>query len=183
MRSPFAFTFALLAFVLLGASAAHADEDCPPGSVHKTQDSFSWCEPTVCATDGQCSPNEVCRSVGLCMEVGTLADAATGDGGKRLVVTQRCAPDKTCPQKQTCSDLGRCLSKSAAEKMGILAATPAASTSSATAGSADTKKSACGCEVVGISSSTSPLAAVAVGLVVTALRRRRLVARRPRSGS
>lgn len=60
---------------LLSTTAARAS-DCPPGSVEKTEDGFTWCEPTVCANDGQCKPNEVCRSVGLCMEVGTLADAA-----------------------------------------------------------------------------------------------------------
>jgi hypothetical protein len=135
----------VLALTALTATA-RADEECPPGSVHKTQDGFSWCEPTVCANDGQCMPSEVCRPVGLCMEIGTLGDAQAPDGGKRLVVTQRCAPDKTCPQKQTCSDMSRCVSKAAADRMGILTASSAAPASSSASGS-DPKKSSCACDL------------------------------------
>jgi len=132
-------------FVLSLPRLARAD-DCPPGSIYKTVEGYSWCEPTVCMNDGQCKPDEVCRPVPLCMQVGTLtADAATlAEAGQRLVATQRCAPDKTCPQTTICSDLGRCLSRPAADKMGLLAA-PAASAG----GDPATKKSACGCRVPG----------------------------------
>ena len=156
---------------LLSTSTARAEEDCPPGSVHKTQDSFSWCEPTVCTNDGQCKANEVCRPVGLCLEVGTLADAATGDGPKRLVVTQRCAPDKTCPQKQTCSDMSRCITKAAAEKMGVLNVATAASAAPDSQGAA---KKSCGCDVVGRRVTGTGGVAFGLALSLLALRRRRI---------
>ncbi|HVH43450.1 MAG TPA: hypothetical protein VM925_13945 [Labilithrix sp.] len=163
---------------LLSTSSARADEDCPPGSVHKTQDSFSWCEPTVCTNDGQCKANEVCRPVGLCLEVGTLADAATGDGPKRLVVTQRCAPDKTCPQKQTCSDMSRCITKAAAEKIGVLNVSAAPSATPDPQGAA---KKSCGCDVVG-RRDTGGAGAVGFGLALSFLaRRRRRNVSRPRA--
>ena len=129
--------------ILLHAGGAAAD-DCPPGSVQKNQDSFGWCEPTVCQTDAQCGLNEVCRNVPLCMQVGNVASpGASPDAGQRLVVTQRCAPDKSCPQTTVCSDLGRCLSRNAAEKMGVLAPPVAAPVLG------PDKKSSCGCETVG----------------------------------
>lgn len=130
---------------LLVTGQAYAIEDCPPGSVSKTEDGYSWCEPTVCMNDGQCKPNEVCRPVALCMEVGTLSERATTDGSNKLVVTQRCGPDKACPTTQTCSDLSRCVTKAAAEKMGILAA----SSATATNAPEPPKKSSCGCDAVG----------------------------------
>jgi hypothetical protein len=160
----------LVATSLLLTSAAHANDDCPPGSVHKSQDGFTWCEPTVCNDDGQCNPNEVCRPVGLCMEVGTLSSNPNADGGKRLVVTQRCAPDKRCPQKQTCSEMGRCVTRTAAEKMGLLVtASPAPS---AEAGGT-AKKSSCGCDVVGSSHESAGVFALIGSLVVFVARRRR----------
>ena len=154
----------------LSTSTARAEDDCPPGSVHKTEDGFTWCEPTVCANDGQCKPNEVCRSIGLCMQVGSVTDAATEDAGKRLVVTQRCvagalAGDPSyCPQKQTCSELNRCVTKAAAEKMGILdrpSAPPAAGANG------EAKKSSCGCDVVG--ARTGSTGAIAFGLALSLL--------------
>jgi hypothetical protein len=142
----------------LGSRAANAAaaEDCPPGSLYRSMEGFSWCEPTVCQADAQCAPNEVCRSVGLCMQVGALTqDAATlgGDAGKRLVVTQRCAPDKTCPQATVCSEMGRCLSRATADKMGILTTASSASPASSdkTPAAPGEKKSACGCRAVGAS--------------------------------
>lgn len=158
---------------LLLASTARANDDCPAGSVHKTEDGFSWCQPTICQNDGQCTANEVCRPIPLCMEVGELADAGSkSDAGKRLVVTQRCAPDKTCPQRQTCSDLGRCISKATAEKMGILTVAPAAS---ALTNSEPAKKS-CGCHAVGSESNAGHTGALGLGVALAALlasRRRR----------
>ena len=167
----------LVSVFLLSTSSAHAEDDCPPGSVHKTQEGFSFCEPTVCTNDGQCNPNEVCRKVGLCMEVGTLADAATEDAGKRLVVTQRCAPDKTCPQKQTCSDLSRCVSKADAQKMGILHLEAAPSATAAPGSAVEPKKSACDCNVVGPSPGGAGAVVAALGALVVAAGRRRSRAR------
>ena len=164
----------LVAALCLATSAtARAENDCPPGSVHKTEEGFTFCEPTVCTNDGQCGPNEVCRKVGLCMEIGTLADAATVDAGKRLVVTQRCAPDKTCPQKQTCSDLTRCVSRSDAQKMGILHLEAAPSATAAPGSAVEPKKSACNCDVVGATHGGAGGALAAMGVAVLALRHRR----------
>jgi MYXO-CTERM domain-containing protein len=148
--------------------------DCPPGSIAKSEGGFDWCEPSVCQNDGQCSPSEVCRPVALCMQVGSLQqDAATlGQAGKRLVVTQRCAPDKKCPDTTTCSEMGRCLGKATAEKMGLLNSAPAPS-SSAPTGDAS-KKSSCGCDVPGTTNGSLAFASViGVGLVITVRRRRR----------
>lgn len=171
---------AFLAASFLSISAAHAAEaDCPAGSRSKTENGFSWCEPTVCSNDGQCNPNEVCRPMAFCLEVGTLADAGAVDGGKRLVVTQPCvagsAPGnpKTCPQKQTCSDMSRCMSKSAAEKLGILTAPAAAPAGSAGAADGGAKKSSCGCHVVGARSRGEAWAALALVVGAFAARRRR----------
>ena len=132
---------ALVAFPLL----ARAD-DCPAGSRLKSEAGFSWCEPSVCQNDGNCSPSEVCRPVPLCVQVGKLDEqASTKDAAQKLVATQRCAPDKTCPATTTCSDMTRCVSKADAEKMGM-SSPPAASAASP---AAETKKSSCGCTVAG----------------------------------
>ena len=174
MRRPFALALAAelaaLTSALLLASPAHAEGDCPPGSVQKSSDGFAWCEPTVCTNDGQCTPNEVCRPIPLCMQVGTLGNDPTADGGQRLLVTQRCAPDKTCPQKQTCSDMSRCVTRAAAEKMGELEAASA----SPQAASGEPKKSACGCDLIG-AGARGPGAPAALALAVSfvACRRRR----------
>jgi len=162
---------------LLSATAAFA-ADCPPGSVSRSQDGYSFCEPTVCQNDGQCNPEEVCRPVALCMQVGTLdVDAATlgGAAAKRLVVTQQCAPDKSCPQTTTCSDMGRCLSKGTAEKLGILTKTDAKTAPAP----ADAAKKACGCGVVGTDHASGGFLAVLAGVVVATTRAAR--GRRARS--
>lgn len=157
--------------LLVTTNTARAD-DCPAGSKFKTQDGYSFCEPTVCLNDGQCAPDEVCRPIGLCMQVGTL-DTKTGltDAGQRLVVTQRCAPDKTCPQTTTCSEKERCISRVAADKMGLLTP-PAANGATSTT---PEKKSSCGCEAVGSSGGAGrgALAIAAAALVLLSRRRRR----------
>lgn len=170
MRSPSSILVGVLSFAsaMLAAGAASALDDCPPGSRSKSEDGFSWCEPTVCANDAQCGPNMTCRPLGLCMEVGHIADAGakTTDASSRLVVTQVCAPDRSCPQLQTCSVIGRCISMNEAQRMGVLG-TPAASSSTGTAlpgGEAAPKKSGCGCDVVGASSSDRRGLFAALGL-------------------
>ena len=130
-------------------SIAWAD-DCPAGSKLKTEGGFSWCEPSVCLNDGNCSPSEVCRPVPLCVEVGKLEPGTprsprSEDAAQKLVATQRCAPDETCPSTQTCSKMSRCVSKAQAEKMGMALPPPGATASH----EAEPKKSACGCSVVG----------------------------------
>ncbi|MCW5838156.1 MAG: hypothetical protein KIS78_37540 [Labilithrix sp.] len=169
--------FAVVSLSSTSTSTARAEDDCPPGSVHKTEDGFTWCEPTVCTNDGQCKPNEVCRPVSLCLQVGALADAASEDAGQRLVVTQRCVagrvPDepKSCPQKQTCSEMSRCVTKAAAEKMGLLATS--APSAPADAGGAEAKKSSCGCDVVGGRTPRAEALAGACAIALLAARRRR----------
>jgi MYXO-CTERM domain-containing protein len=131
----------LLASLLL-TRVADAD-DCPAGSTSKTEDGFTWCQPSVCQNDANCLPSEVCRPAALCVQIGKLDDKHDReDAAQRLVATQRCAPDATCPDSTTCSDMSRCMSKAAAEKMGVLAA-PADTTKETP------KKSSCGCTVVG----------------------------------
>jgi MYXO-CTERM domain-containing protein len=153
------------------ALAVEAPTDCPPGSNGKVKDGFAWCEPSVCLHDGNCAPNEVCRTVPLCVEVGTLADAG-GKGEERLVATQRCGAGGACPSTQTCSTKDRCLSRDKAQKLGLLAPAPSASAGPASA-PPEAKKSACGCEVAGAPTSSGlGLLAAASGLALVFARRR-----------
>ena len=165
-------SLAVIATSTAVAPSARAEGDCPPGSLHKAQDGFTWCEPTVCETDAQCGPGEVCRSVALCVQVGRVdpARAALSDGGERLVATQRCAPDKTCPQTTVCSEMKRCLERSDAEKMGLLATAP--STSSGEAPATGGKKS-CGCAAPGAARVSWGSVLGATLLALVAARRRR----------
>lgn len=157
--------------ILCCASLAAAD-DCPPGSKYKTEDGFSFCEPSVCANDTQCGPGETCASYPLCVQVGTTKQgAALGDAGKRLVATQRCGPDNACPDTTVCSVLTRCISKAVAERNA-----PAAP--AATSGSEPTKKGACGCALPGSGGAPSGLAFA--GLVLGVLAARRRIRRDPR---
>jgi MYXO-CTERM domain-containing protein len=173
---------ALVSMLLLSASSARAD-DCPPGSKLKTEEGFSWCEPSVCTTDITCGPGEVCAPYPLCVQVGTTKQgAALGDAGKRLVATQRCGPDNECPDTTVCSNLSRCVAKVIVERNSPKpATTPPPSkpggdvaTSSASAGD-ETKKSSCGCHVPGAASPlpfASAPALLAVVLVLARTRRR-----------
>lgn len=164
-------SLAVIATAITVAPSARAEGDCPPGSLHKAQEGFTWCEPTVCETDAQCGAGEVCRSVALCVQVGRVdpSRAALSDGGERLVATQRCAPDKTCPQTTVCSDMKRCLERSDAEKMGLLATGPNASAAEAPAAGA---KKSCGCAVPGAArGSWSSLLGAALLALVAARRR------------
>ncbi|MBX3227357.1 MAG: MYXO-CTERM sorting domain-containing protein [Labilithrix sp.] len=122
-----------------------AQDDCPPGSVDKTEDGFTWCEPSVCLNDSQCNPGYVCVQMPLCMEVGVLSKPGAPDGGSRLIARQMCA-EGTCPQNQTCSDLKRCLQRATAERMNKL---PGATPSSSATPSPEPKKSSCGCRAAG----------------------------------
>lgn len=173
--------FALLASTLATlalAGEAAALEDCPPGSSSRSENGFTWCEPSVCANDGQCRPDEVCRPVALCMQVGKVDGTgpamAKDASAQRLVVTQRCGPNKTCPDTTVCSDLGRCLAKTTADKMGLLAA-PATSGSAAPASGDAPKAKSCGCTTPGapVSGGAGALASVlGLALVVRARTRR-----------
>jgi hypothetical protein len=152
------------------ASAADTFVECPPGSTKKEEGTYSWCQPTVCENDTQCTPN-VCRSAGLCMQVGSLNKPGEPDGGARLIATQICQEDKQCPTQQTCSVMKRCVTQAQADKMA--ANTPATTTEAP-------KKSSCGCSVIGakddrengFSPSTYGFAGFALsGLLVLARRR------------
>lgn len=171
---------AALAFVSLSlpalARAVETDPtDCPPGSANKTENGMSWCEPSVCETDGNCLPNEVCRPIGLCVQIGTVsgdAGATASNKASRLIATGRCAADKKCPNTTTCSEKSRCIEKQKADKMGILTVATAAPSASATPAAA---KSGCGCSTVGTATSGyGALAALgAMGLLVARRSRRR----------
>lgn len=172
-----ALSFVALLSVMAPARSARAVEaptDCPPGSNGKVKDGFAWCEPSVCLHDGNCAPNEVCRTVPLCVEVGTLADSGA-KGEERLVATQRCGAGGACPSTQTCSTKDRCLSRDKAQKLGLLAPAAAPSASAAPTSSApEAKKSACGCEVAGAPTSSGlGLFAAAGGLALVLAGRRR----------
>lgn len=164
----------LLSLPARAALAVEAPTDCPPGSNGKVKDGFAWCEPSVCLHDGNCAPNEVCRTVPLCVEVGTLADSGA-KGEERLVATQRCGAGGACPSTQTCSTKDRCLSRDKAQKLGLLAPAAAPSASAAPTTSApEAKKSACGCDVAGAPASSGlGLLAAASGLALVFARRRR----------
>jgi hypothetical protein len=150
--------------------SAFAEIDCPVGTKKKSEGPNDWCEPTVCLTDAQCGAGEVCKTVPLCVEIGTLKGTTEhADGGQRLMARQRCGPDRSCPASTSCLDGNRCISTSDADKMGLLAPAPSASPS---APAASGKK--CGCRLVGAPSPArgALFAAAAVALAIGARRRR-----------
>ena len=165
------FVVAALLLVTSTASAADTFVECPPGSTKKEEGTYSWCQPTVCDSDPQCSPN-VCRPVGLCMQVGSLNKPGEPDGGARLIATQICQEDKQCPTQQTCSLMKRCVTQAQADK--IAANPPATTTTEAP------KKSSCGCSVIGAKDesqegfrdSTYGLSAFALSALLVLARRR-----------
>jgi MYXO-CTERM domain-containing protein len=162
-----------LGLVTLGARSARAD-DCPLGSVEKTERGATWCEPTVCDADMECSTGLVCRKVALCVEVGVLdKGAAKPDAAQRLLARQRCGAEQACPQNTTCSEKGRCVTRAQADKAALVA--PGAAASAAPAGgTADPPKKACGCQVVGTSGGERAGGALAIlGLAMVAARRAR----------
>src|SRR5438552_617731 len=75
-------------------------ENCPPGSVGRASGAFAWCEPTVCIIDNDCGAGMVCRTLGLCMNAGTVDDKK--DSGARLSVTNVCGANKSCPNDTVC---------------------------------------------------------------------------------
>lgn len=157
--------------LFLVRTVAAATSDCPPGSFEKSEDGFTWCQPTVCDNDGQCNPGQVCKPVSLCMQIGELADAgAKVDGGSRLVVTQICGEDKTCPTLQTCNSFGRCISLATADKLGRNGPGPTRPDAP--------KKSSCGCEAVGSSSNGGGIALAGFGAIALLVRARRRASRR-----
>ena len=165
-----------LALVVLGtAFDARAQEECPLGSTQKSESGQTWCEPTVCDQDNQCATGSVCRPVALCVEIGALdqAPGAKSDAGQRLLVRQRCGADKSCPQKTTCSDKGRCITRTQAEKAGLLSPTSAADAGAA-APAGDAAKKSCGCHVPGGSGGggLGGAALAMLGLVAVGARRR-----------
>ena len=158
----------------LAPRVASAQEECPIGSVQKTENAQTWCEPTICATDTNCATGLICRPVALCVEIGALTPGAK-DAGQRLLVRQRCGEAKSCPQNTTCSEASRCVTKAQAEKAGLLTAGAAsgAPPGKGDAPSADPPKKSCGCHVPGASSGSLAGSALALlaGLVVVTRRR------------
>jgi hypothetical protein len=176
---------AIVASIVFGALAvsvsgvARADEECPLGSVQKSESGETWCEPTVCGDDTQCPTGSLCRPVPLCVEIGVLPQApgTKSDAGQRLLVRQRCGADKSCPQRTTCSEKSRCITRAQAERANLLTvAAPSASAASGgtpAAGGAGAPKKACGCDLPGRSTGDFGGAGLALlGVAVIASRRR-----------
>src|SRR5262249_14446621 len=112
------------------------------------------------------------RSIPLCVQIGTLQHdaAALTDASKRVVATQQCGPDKSCPSSTVCDTMTRCVARTVADRMGILSTSPSAGGSApATATEGDAKKSKCGCRVVGAPGPSSgygfSLALVMLGVI------------------
>ena len=166
--------FVCVAVVAMGVSVstlARADEECPLGSVQKSESGETWCEPTVCDADTQCPTGSLCRPIPLCVEIGTLPQApgTKSDAGQRLLVRQRCGADKSCPQRTTCSDKSRCITRAQAERANLLSAPAAGASASASTGATDAPatKKACGCAVPG--RSTGDLGGAALALLAMAV--------------
>ncbi len=161
----------LTLFVSTATAGVEAPTDCPPGSTGKVSGAFAWCEPSVCIHDGNCAP-DVCRTVPLCVEVGTLADAGQ-TGEQRLNAVQRCGAGNACPSATTCSVKDRCLSKLQAQKLGLLEK-PAPASSAPAAAEPPPKKPSCGCDTPGTRSESGGFVwvAIAAGAVLVARRSR-----------
>jgi hypothetical protein len=163
-----------VAAIVLGLSVttgARADEECPLGSVSKSESGESWCEPTVCDDTAPCPGGMLCRPIPLCVEIGVLPQApgSKSDAGQRLLVRQRCGADKSCPQRTACSDKGRCITRAQAERANLLTApgTQASASAGGFATDAPATKKACGCSVPG--HSTTELGGAAFALLLTAV--------------
>jgi MYXO-CTERM domain-containing protein len=158
------------AFLATTERSAHADDDCPIGSVQKKESGETWCEPTVCDTDTNCATGLICRPIPLCVEIGVLDPKATGEkaeAGTKLLVRQRCGEGKSCPQQTTCSEKGRCITLAQADRAGLNG--PA----TAPAKDAPPAKKSCGCDVVGTRGGENIGAALALlGVIVIGSRRR-----------
>jgi hypothetical protein len=172
---------AVVASVLGVPVSARADDECPLGSVQKSESGETWCEPSVCDDTAPCPNGLLCRPVPLCVEIGVLPQApgTKSDAGQRLLARQRCGADKSCPQRTTCSDKSRCITRAQADRANLLTV-PGASTS-ASAGTppagatSDAPKKACGCDLVGRSSNDLGAAALSLlGVVAIVARRRRI---------
>lgn len=179
MRLPLAACAFSLCLATSGfALAASPPIDCPIGSTGKAEGENTWCEPSVCETEAQCSPGQVCREVPLCIQVGTLDKADAGAklaaptaGSTRLLAISRCGENRKCAADAVCSDKKRCVDRGAADRM--TAPLPMPSTASSAA-APEAKKSACGCHTPGAPQRGTGAALLggllALGLVV---RRRR----------
>lgn len=151
-----------LSMSLAAGTAFAQQETCPPGSTWTSQGSAGWCQPSVCAVDMDCKSGEVCKPIPLCVEIGKTEPGS--DGGV-LMARQKCGENKSCPSSTVCSDKGRCLSKDAAEKLGLLGATPGKTDGSA-------PKKACGCKTPGAPVGDGAALLVGLGLVACAALRR-----------
>lgn len=158
------------------AESAKAPENCPPGSVGKASGAFAWCEPTVCVIDTDCGAGMVCRTLGLCMNAGTIGDPKR-DAAERLSVTNVCGPNKSCPTDTVCSEMPRCVEPAYAQRMSLLAPGQAAAAPSASAAPPNDmmpKKSACGCSVPGAQKGgLAPFALMSCLAIGAAISRRR----------
>src|SRR5262245_11420464 len=143
-------SLAIAVATLAATVPARAEVECPPGSRQKSSGASTWCEPSVCASDVQCAPGEVCKPVPLCVEIGAAKGApGLADAGALLMARQKCGLEKKCPQATTCQEHPVCVARAEAEKMGLLGAVPSASPAGSASASAPSAKKSCGCRVVG----------------------------------
>jgi hypothetical protein len=176
-----------LAFVAILASglgvsgSARADDECPLGSVQKSESGETWCEPSVCDDTAPCPNGLLCRPVPLCVEIGVLPQApgTQSDAGQRLLARQRCGADKSCPQRTTCSDKSRCIMRAQADRANLLTVPGAGASASAgtppAGATTDAPKKACGCDLVGRSANDLGAAALSLlGVMAVIARRRRI---------
>lgn len=171
---------AALAVAVSVSGVARADDECPLGSVQKSERGETWCEPTVCDNLTNCPTGSLCRPVALCVEIGTLTEppGTKSDAGQRLLVRQRCGADKSCPQRTTCSEKTRCITRAQAERAHLVSvpggggsAASAAPAASAASPSSAPKK-ACGCDVPGSSGGGLGAGALALLGIVAVIARR-----------
>jgi MYXO-CTERM domain-containing protein len=162
-------TLAVILSLTAASGPVRAEDTCPLGSTEKTEDGFTWCEPSVCDSRTTCPTGSVCRPVPLCVEIGSIAVRGKGDGGSRLLVRQRCGVNKSCPPNTACSERDRCITTAQADKAGLLTVAEAGTAP------AEAPKKACGCSTPGVhrgAGASGALALLAL-LLVTARRRQR----------
>jgi len=105
--------FVLGLSLLPGSARADAimgpPERCPPGAVPASSHAGSYCDPSICTSNGDCESGHVCTKQPLCVE------PMTGyHGGGPLTVDNAlttCAGDGTCPPSTTCITEMRCVSR------------------------------------------------------------------------
>ncbi|MCB9638382.1 MAG: hypothetical protein H6727_05660 [Myxococcales bacterium] len=82
--------------------------DCPDGTNPTFSHAGSYCEPSICKTDADCTGGKVCRSYALCV---LEEDAFCGKAGACKIKKGQgpCKVDADCTQPATCLTDTRCV--------------------------------------------------------------------------